>query len=136
MFDRFPITAVLPASDLARAKAWYRDTLGLTPSSEDMGGLWYQVAGGTRFLVTPSEYAGTAQNTAASWTVADIESVMATLRERGVVFEEYDMGGGYKTVNGLLDVEGNRAAWFKDSEGNLLEMSQPSSSPTGGEDPR
>jgi hypothetical protein len=53
-----------------------------------------------------------------------------------VVFEEYDMGGGYKTVNGLLDVEGNRAAWFKDSEGNLLEMSQPSSSPTGGEDPR
>ncbi|SRR6266498_593802 len=135
MFDRFPITAVLPASDLARAKAWYRDTLGLIPSSEDPGGLWYQVAEGTRFLVTPSQHAGTAQNTAVSWTVSDIESVMPTLRERGVVFEEYDMGEGYKTVNGLLDVEGYRAAWFKDSEGNILEISEPPPSSAGGENP-
>ena len=67
-----------------------------------------------------------------AWDVADIESAVASLRARGVVFEEYDLPG-LKTVNGIADIEGNypskgvgeRAAWFKDSEGNLLGLGQP-----------
>jgi hypothetical protein len=125
MFREFPVTVVLPASDVARAKSWYEDKLGLSPTTEDMGGLWYDAAGGTRFLITYSQFAGTAQNTAASWTVTGIESLMGTLRERGVVFEEYDMGEGFKTVNGLMSVQGYKVAWFKDSEGNIHEMTEP-----------
>jgi hypothetical protein len=67
-----------------------------------------------------------------AWEVADIESAVASLRARGVVFEEYDLPG-LKTVNGIADIEGNypskgvgeRAAWFKDSEGNVLGLGQP-----------
>jgi hypothetical protein len=62
------------------------------------------------------------------WTVTDIEAVVAELRRRGVVFEEYDF-----TVNGIADIDGNypsagtgeRGAWFRDSEGNLLGIGQP-----------
>jgi hypothetical protein len=68
-----------------------------------------------------------------AFEVADIEATVAELRSRGVVFEEYDFPG-MKTVNGIAEVAGNypskgglgeRAAWFKDSEGNLLGIGQP-----------
>jgi hypothetical protein len=71
-------------------------------------------------------------HTQMGWEVADIEPVVETLRSRGVVFEEYDLPG-LKTVNGIAEIEGNypskgraeRAAWFKDSEGNLIGIGQP-----------
>src|SRR5262249_60931574 len=76
--------------------------------------------------------AASSNHTQMAWEVADIESAVASLRARGVVFEEYDLPG-LKTVNGIADIEGNypskgvgeRAAWFKDSEGNLLGLGQP-----------
>jgi len=76
-----------------------------------------------------SGYAGTAQNTAAGFTVTNIEKLMDELRSRGVEFLEYDMGEMGKTKNGLLDVGGYKAGWLKDSEGNIVELSQP---PTAG----
>ena len=127
MLERFPIHATVAASDLDRARTWYAEMLGVTPKREEMGNLWYEFAPGTWLLVYQTESAGTAQNTQAGWTVQDIESVMEELRSRGVSFEEYDFGEA-KTQDGLLDIPGmGKAAWFKDSEGNTFELSEPSS---------
>ena len=123
MLQGFPVYAVLPASDLGRAKAFYEEKVGMTPSKEDPGGLWYECAGGTWLLITPSQFAGTAQSTQASFQVEDIESLMSALRAKGLEFEEYDLPG-FKTENGLLAMGGYKAAWFKDSEGNTVEMAQ------------
>ena len=120
----FPVYAVLPCSDYARARAWYEDKLGMTPSTEEMGSGWYKCADGTWFILTPSQFAGTAQNTAAGFTVKGIESVMDALRERGVEFLEYDMGDMGKTQDGLMTLGEYKVAWLKDSEGNILEISQ------------
>jgi catechol-2,3-dioxygenase len=128
MLDRFRVHAVLPAHDLQRAKAWWDEKVGMTPTTEDPGGLWFACAEGTWVVITPSANAGTAKNTAASFTVTGIETLMDSLRERGVIFEEYDMGD-FKTVNGLFEMGPYKAAWFKDSEGNIVEIAEV---PTGG----
>lgn len=119
----FPIYAVLPCSDADRARAWYKDKLSMSPDKEEFGSLWYECAGGTWTILTPSQYAGTAQNTAAGWQVSGIEMLMDKLRGNGVVFEDYDMPG-FKTENGLFAMGPIKAAWFKDSEGNILEISE------------
>ena len=125
MLDQFPLSARLPASDIARARAWYHDHLGLDPAKEGlMGNLWYET-GGTWFLLYQTPSAGTARNTAAGWQVRDIESVMTTLRDRGVAFEEYDFGPDFRTVNGLIATPEGKAALFRDSEGNIIEISEP-----------
>jgi catechol 2,3-dioxygenase-like lactoylglutathione lyase family enzyme len=122
MLNDYPLTPRLPASDIDRARAWYREKLGLTPSREDeIGGLWYQT-GGAWFHVYSTPHAGTARNTAAGWQVERIEALMEELRARGVVFEEYDFGEA-KTENGLLTAGGSKLAWFTDSEGNIFELS-------------
>ena len=93
------------------------------PEREDPGGVWYRFAGDTWLYLYATPSAGTAQNTIAGWTVTDIETVMADLRERGVTFEDYDFGE-LKTVDGLVDFGMAKAAWFKDSEGNTYELSE------------
>jgi catechol 2,3-dioxygenase-like lactoylglutathione lyase family enzyme len=123
MLTGFPIHATAAAIDLARARQWYEDKLGLVPDREDPGGLWYHFAGDTWLYLYGTPSAGTAQNTIAGWTVSEIESVMAELRSRGVVFEEYDFGE-VRTVDGLVDFGIAKAAWFKDSEGNTYELSE------------
>jgi catechol 2,3-dioxygenase-like lactoylglutathione lyase family enzyme len=123
MLTGFPIHATAAAIDLARARQWYEDKLGLVPDREDPGGLWYHFAGDTWLYLYGTPSAGTAQNTIAGWTVSEIESVMAELRSRGVVFEDYDFGE-VRTVDGLVDFGIAKAAWFKDSEGNTYELSE------------
>jgi catechol 2,3-dioxygenase-like lactoylglutathione lyase family enzyme len=123
MLDRFSVYAVLPSQDLDRARAWYRDHLGMEPETEDPGGLWYRCAGDTWFVVTRSAFAGTAQNTAAGFHVEHIEETMSDLRDRGVVFEEYDLPD-FKTVDGLFTFGGSKAAWFKDCDGNIIEVAE------------
>ena len=130
MLKDYPLTPRLPAADLDRARAWYEDKLGLVPDSIEMGGAWYQTGGGWFYLYqTPS--AGTAQNTAAGWTVTSIETVMDEIRGRGITFEEYDFGDMGRTDRGLMITPGGKAAWFKDSEGNLLELSEVPEQPGG-----
>jgi catechol 2,3-dioxygenase-like lactoylglutathione lyase family enzyme len=125
MLEEFPIHATVAASDIARAKAWYREKLGLEPKKELMGNLWYEFSPGTWLLVYQTEAAGTARNTQAGWTVKDLPSVVASLRERGLVFEDYDFGE-FKTEDGIMTVAGmGSSAWFKDSEGNIFELSEP-----------
>ena len=124
MLNDFPLSARLPASNIERARAWYRDRLGLDPAKEGpLGNLWYET-GGTWFMVYQTSAAGTARNTAAGWQVKDIEKVMADLRGRGVVFEEYDLGPDFKTVDGLVTLPYGKAAWFKDSEDNIIELGE------------
>jgi catechol 2,3-dioxygenase-like lactoylglutathione lyase family enzyme len=112
----------LPATDLERAKAFYTEKLGLTPAREMPGGLVYEGGGGW-FLLYPSGSAGSGQHTQAGWQVDDIDAEVAALKERGVVFEEYDYPT-FKTVDGIAATGNTKAAWFKDSEGNLLGIVQ------------
>ena len=120
MLGDHAILASLPASDIARAKEFYRDKLDLKPVRESPDGGAYYETGSSRFFLYPSGFAGTNQATAAAWEVDDIEATVAELRGRGVVFEEYDFEE-FKTVDGIATTaEGQRGAWFKDSEGNIL----------------
>jgi catechol 2,3-dioxygenase-like lactoylglutathione lyase family enzyme len=122
MLNEFDIGVTLPAADLERAKAWYAEKLGFTPEREWPAGARYR-SGSSFFDIYPTSQAGTAKNTAAGWNVDDVDATVEELRSRGVVFEEYDFPG-LKTVNGIADLDGERAAWFVDSEGNILSISQ------------
>ncbi|VXC06370.1 VOC family protein [Aeromicrobium sp. 9AM] len=123
MLNDAEIYAVLPASDLGRAREFYKDKLGLEPSEERGDGLIYQNAAGTKILLYETQFAGTAQNTALSWATSDLDAEMADLRSKGVVFEDYDFPG-LKTENGVATYEEGRGAWFKDSEGNILSVTE------------
>lgn len=120
---QFPVSVRSAALDLDRARQWYEDKLGLTPDQSDPGGHWYRFGGDTWLYLYGTSSAGTAKNTIAGWAVKDIDAVMTHLRERGVTFEDYDFGE-MKTVNGLVDFGGAKAAWFKDSEGNTYELTE------------
>jgi catechol 2,3-dioxygenase-like lactoylglutathione lyase family enzyme len=131
MLKRSDVAARLPAQNLERAKAFYADKLGLTPSEERPGGLRYECRSGA-FSLFESAGAPSGGHTQMAWEVDDIESTVAELRARGVVFEEYDLPGIH-TFDGMAEVAGNypsrggigeRAAWFRDSEGNLLGIGQ------------
>ena len=115
--------ATLPAANIERARKFYSEKLDMTPKSvEPDGSLRYQ-CDGTEFLVYQTQYAGTAKNTAIGFHSDNIEQEMQELRSKGVVFEEYDMPG-LKTVHGLATIGDFKAAWFKDSEGNILAIDQ------------
>jgi catechol 2,3-dioxygenase-like lactoylglutathione lyase family enzyme len=131
MLDGYDVATRLPAQDLDRARTFYAEKLGLHPVEERPGGLLYR-CGGTRFVLFASAGRASGDHTQMAWTVDDIEAVVTELRGRGVEFEEYDFPG-LRTVNGIADVTGNypsagtgeRGAWFRDSEGNMLAIGQP-----------
>jgi predicted enzyme related to lactoylglutathione lyase len=111
--------ASLPCSDLRRAKSFYAEKLGLTPSGEGTAGAFYAGRGGTRFILFPSSGSASGSHSQMGFMVADITAEVRDLRQRGVQFEDYDFPG-FDKATGIADVGGTRAAWFKDSEGNLL----------------
>jgi catechol 2,3-dioxygenase-like lactoylglutathione lyase family enzyme len=111
----------LAASDLARARAWYAEKLGLEPLHDYKGEELVYRQGATHFVIYTTPSAGTARNTVAVWRVDDLRAEVAALRSRGVVFGDYEIGDT-KTVNGIYSDpdDGSLAAWFTDSEGNTL----------------
>ena len=125
MLNTSRVEANIPAADLERARAFYADKLGLTPSRELAGvALVYETDGGTRFNLYETTYAGQAGHTIAQWHVDDIESQVHDLKAKGVVFEVYDMPG-VRWDGEIASLEGlGRAAWFKDSEGNVMCVDQ------------
>ncbi|HEY8700710.1 MAG TPA: VOC family protein [Arthrobacter sp.] len=124
MLNDSKIMAVLPAKDINRAKDFYRDKLGLeTSESLEDNSLMYRGADGTGFLIYQTENAGTAKNTQMGWETDNLEREMEDLRGRGVVFEDYDFPG-LKTENGVATNDWGKAAWFLDSEGNILSINQ------------
>jgi catechol 2,3-dioxygenase-like lactoylglutathione lyase family enzyme len=122
MLSDFAAHATVPVSNLERAKAWYRDKLGMTPKSEDPGGAWYE-SGGTGFALFPTPFAGTAQNTCLEWSVADISREIEELKTRGVDFDHYDMPG-VEWEGDVAVMGGMKGGWFKDSEGNILSLTE------------
>ena len=129
---RARVATRLPAQDLERARRFYLDMLGLEPSEERPGGLLYEVEEG-KFALFESAGGSDGSFTQMGFEVDDIEATVAELRERGVVLEEVDVPG-LETVDGIAEVEGNypskggkgeRAAWFRDSEGNMLGVGEP-----------
>jgi catechol 2,3-dioxygenase-like lactoylglutathione lyase family enzyme len=131
MLEHSDVATRLPVQDLKRARSFYAEKLGLEPVEERPGGLLYRCGRGS-FALFLSAGAATGNHTQMGWEVADIEATVAALRSRGVVFEEYDLPG-LKTVNGIAQIAGNypskgsgeKGAWFKDSEGNLVGIGQP-----------
>ena len=118
-----PIVPYIPATDVERARAFYEQKVGLVPREMVAGGVVYECGNSSWVFLYPSAGAGTSKASQAFWQVDDVEAEVAELRARGVVFEEYDMPG-IKTVNGIVTAGGNKAAWFKDSEGNILALIQ------------
>jgi catechol 2,3-dioxygenase-like lactoylglutathione lyase family enzyme len=113
------VTPMVPTKDLAKARKWYEDKLGLV-STEEMGdGVAYRLGSGTGFFLYQTQFAGTAQHTLLSLDSTDLVSDMKALRARGVVFEDYDFPG-LKTVNGMAEFGPVKNAWFKDADGNIL----------------
>ena len=116
------VHTILPATDLERARTFYHDKLGFDPSGEHDGLLVYG-NGGPSFEIYETPNAGSAQNTQMGWMTDDLDGEMAELRSRGVTFEDYDQPG-LKTENGVFTGEELKTAWFRDSEGNYLCVSQ------------
>jgi predicted enzyme related to lactoylglutathione lyase len=122
MLRAAPIRAYIPVSDLSRAKNFYEKTLGLAPKEAYAGGVIYE-CGGAEVFMYPTKNAGTSKASQAFWQVEDVEAEVAELKARGVVFEEYDMPG-IRMKNSIATGGGAKTAWFKDTEGNILAVSQ------------
>jgi predicted enzyme related to lactoylglutathione lyase len=122
MLGDSPIVAVVAVTDLARGKEFYGGTLGLAEADvAEPGGMLYSCAGGTQLLVYESGYAGTNKATAAAWQVDDIDQEITSLKEKGIRFEHYDLPGVERTGE-THALGGFRAAWFKDPDGNILNV--------------
>jgi catechol 2,3-dioxygenase-like lactoylglutathione lyase family enzyme len=128
MLAHSEVATRLRVKDLARARRFYSEKLGLEPTEERPGGLlWQRFVRAVRVRRSRGWHAQQM-----GWEMADIDATVAALRARGVMFEEYDLPG-LKTVNGIANIEGNypskgtgeRGAWFRDSEGNMLGLAQP-----------
>ena len=132
MLEDGKVVARIPVRDLRRARSFYAEKLDLQPSEERPGGLLYRCGEG-EFALFESTGAASGDHTQMAWEVEDIEATVERLRARGVVFEEYDLLG-LRTEGGIAEVAGNypskggvgeKAAWFKDGDGNLLGIGQP-----------
>ena len=124
MLQKSPMHAYLPASDVARARQFYEGRLGFVPGLEVAGGVTYECAGGTACFLYPTPHAGTSAASQAFWQVADIEREVAELKARGVTFEHYDVPGAPAGGGDIVVAGGAKAAWFKDTEGNILALIQ------------
>jgi catechol 2,3-dioxygenase-like lactoylglutathione lyase family enzyme len=121
MLANFPAAATLPAVDLNRARKFYEGTLGLKVQEADEFGFRVDCGRGTQIYLYkrgPTK----ADNTAVGFRVDDLEKEVAELKQKGVKFEEYDFPG-LKTVNSIAVMGGEKAAWFKDTEGNIIGVS-------------
>jgi catechol 2,3-dioxygenase-like lactoylglutathione lyase family enzyme len=121
MLQDCPIYAYLPAQDISRARHFYENKLGFKPKAELGGGVFYEFGAQTAAFLYFTPNAGTSKASQAFWQVDDIERSVADLKLRGVVFEVYDMPG---QKDGIVTGGGAKAAWFKDSEGNILALIQ------------
>ena len=124
MLQNSPFYAYIPAGDVPRARKFYEQKLGLKPKQEAAGGVIYEFGRGTACFLYPTPNAGTSRASQAFWQVEDIEREVEELERRGVRFEEYDMPDMEKHGR-IYSGGGARAAWFKDSEGNILAIIQP-----------
>ena len=123
MLQQSPLYAYIPALDVARARQFYEGKLGFVPQQETNGGVVYAFGRDTACFLYPTPNAGTSKASQAFWSVDDVDREIEELKARGVVFENYDMPGE-KSRTGAISAGGAKAAWFKDSEGNIMALIQ------------
>jgi catechol 2,3-dioxygenase-like lactoylglutathione lyase family enzyme len=123
MFAQITPVPMLAVRDIAKARRFYTDTMGLQEERQGMEGVLQFRAGDMVFVVYPSEYAGTNKATALTWVVGDqLEKVVEALRGKGVAFEHYELPGTVR--KGEIHESGPiRNAWFKDPDGNIHAVS-------------
>ena len=127
MLQRYPLYAYIPARNVARARKFYEEKVGLEPQEEIEGGVAYGCGDHTAaFLYDAGESAGTSKASQAFWTVEDVEREVAELRSRGVTFERYEPRdiGGLTMKGDIAEGDGMKVAWFKDTEGNIMALVQ------------
>lgn len=122
MLQDAPMYSYIPAKDIARARKFYEEKLGFKAKNETAGGVTYEFGKGTACFLYPTPNAGTSQASQAFWEVEDIEREVEDLIARGVKFERYDMPG--MNEKGIYIGGGAKAAWFKDTEGNIMALIQ------------
>lgn len=110
---------MLPVRDLARARRFYEGCLGLEPTGARPDGKFVYQVGGSTIALFPKPEGTRAEHTALSFQVDDIQASIASLERAGVVFEDYDLPG-LKTVDHVCVLGAEKAAWFRDTEGNVL----------------
>jgi catechol 2,3-dioxygenase-like lactoylglutathione lyase family enzyme len=119
MLSNAAVTTMLPVKDMQRARAFYEGSLGLKPGGFKPDGKFVYAVGGSTLALFPKAEGTKADHTAISFRVQDIAASIEELKRAGVVFEDYDFPG-LKTVNHVCVLGAEKAAWFKDSEGNYL----------------
>ena len=119
MLSESSVTTMLPVKDMGRARAFYESCLGLKPGGLRPDGKFVYAVGGSTLALFPKPEGTKADHTAISFRVADMAASIKTLERAGVVFEDYDLPD-LKTVNHVCVLGAEKAAWFKDSEGNYL----------------
>ena len=124
MLTDAPVTTLLPVKDLERARRFYEGKLGLKPAGLRPDGKFLYDCGGASLALFPKEGGTKADHTALSFQVADIAASIAELERSGVAFEDYDFPG-LTTIDHVAWIGPERAAWFRDSEGNILSISEP-----------
>ena len=122
MLSDRPVLPALPAQDIERAKTFYKEKLDMSPTRESEGDLFYECGDGTGFLVFLSSGSSRGDFTQMGWDVHDLDETVRDLTARGVTFEQYDFPGLKTDEAGIADLGGDRNAWFKDSEGNLISL--------------
>lgn len=123
MLSTAKATAMLPVVDIQRARRFYEEALGLGPAEVAGNGNAVYDAGGVHFALYARATPATADHTAISFEVADLDAEMRLLRGRGVRFEDYDLPG-LRTEGGVCVLGAERAAWFRDPDGNILCLHQ------------
>lgn len=119
MLRESSVTTMLPVKDMARAREFYERRLGLKPGGFKPDGKFVYVVGGSTLALFPKPEGTKAEHTAISFRVDDIAASIAQLKSTGVVFEDYDLPG-FKTENHVCVLGAEKAAWFNDTEGNIL----------------
>ena len=120
MLSKAAVTTILPVKDMKRARDFYQNKLGLEPKGFAADGNYLFACGGPGHIALITKPEGTkAEHTALSFEVDGIEKVIEQLKAQGVVFEDYDFPN-LKTVDHVCVLGSDKAAWFKDTEGNYL----------------
>ena len=128
MLGEYPISANIPVTDIARAKDFYESTLGLRVIGEEAGmSVFFEAGNGTTLEISFTQGTVGAGHTEASFHVGDLEPIVAALKERGVEFQDVDMGEGMATVDGILTMGDMKAAWLVDPDNNVVGIFQPPS---------
>ena len=114
--------ATIAVKDLDRARKFYEETLGFSPTGDDEAGVAGYRSGKSSFMIYQSEFAGTNRATSATWVVPDAEPIVAALREKGVRFEHYDDPS--TDEKDIMRAGGPLIAWFTDPAGNVFSVIQ------------